>query len=108
MAKTKTAAAEEKGIAQVPGTQEAGKTDQSDGPDQGRPPASNDKKRDPTIEQLGESLDPAVYAGVCARKKWRAGKRIPEEVFKGAVKEFLDCPMDGSSPKREEEKEVSE
>lgn len=53
----------------------------------------------PTIEESGRELDPAVYAGVCAKMKWRPGKRISDTEFKKAVKSFMSAPISGKVKK---------
>ena len=60
------------------------------------------KKPDPTIEKLGDKLDRAVYAGVCAKMNWRPGKRVPEKEFKTAVKDFLTAPINGKPAVKQE------
>ena len=70
-------------------------------------PPEEKKSKTPTIGTLGEKLDPAVFAGVCAKMKWRPGKRVPEKEFKTAVKAFLDAPINGQPVRKEEKKEAS-
>jgi len=53
------------------------------------------KKLNPTIEELSTGVDPAVFAGVCAKMNWRPGKRVLKADFTKAVKGFLNAPISG-------------
>lgn len=43
-----------------------------------------------------------VFAGVCAAKGWASGRRISEETFLLAVRQFESAPMSGSPNKKKE------
>ena len=51
----------------------------------------------PTIEEHAEKLniDAPVFAAVMQSNKWACGKKVPEDVFEKAVKDFLCAPIGG-------------
>ena len=50
-----------------------------------------------TIEKLKSKLkiSNAVFAGVKAANNWKTGKQVTQEVFKKAIDDFLNAPIDG-------------
>jgi hypothetical protein len=50
-----------------------------------------------SIEEHQQNLkiDDAVFQAVIQYKNWASGKKVSKEVFKAAVKDFMDAPMGG-------------
>lgn len=47
------------------------------------------------IESLGATIDPAVFAGVCAMQGWDPGKQVSRQDWNAAVKRFMGSPISG-------------
>jgi hypothetical protein len=50
-----------------------------------------------SIEEHQQNLeiDDAVFQAVIQYKNWASGKKVSKEVFKKAVKDFMNAPMGG-------------
>lgn len=42
-----------------------------------------------------QKIPDAVFEGVKAANGWKAGRQVEETVFKSAVEDFLNAPIDG-------------
>jgi hypothetical protein len=78
-------------------------SDSKDQDEEGKP----DKKDGPellTIEEHARNMkiDAPVFAAVIQTERWASGKKVPEAAFKKAVEGFLNAPMGGENPSREE------
>ena len=64
-------------------------------------PPKGEKPDVPTIEEHARKLNigAPVFAAVMQTNMWASGKRVPEEVFKKAVENFLGAPMGGIASK---------
>jgi hypothetical protein len=49
-----------------------------------------------------QKISRAIFAGVCSANGWKPGKRVSEEEFQTAVKQFTEAPMDGKPRKKKE------